>query len=324
MAAYSLANQAGALFRAALNTVLGKLQRNYAGTTDPASVSESVPGMFWIDATSTPTLKIRNAADSAWISAFSISTVAQWLGSVSTSALTSTGGNIDGTVIGATTPAAATFTGVTAPSFTATGAAAASMDYIATNEADTHERTRLDRNGADFRVTTRNNGGTLVAVDYAMTVGASGATQHAFRVTGTERLRVQSSGIVVTGSVNAGAGLTIGGPTLPDTSGVRDIGSSTLGRFATIFLANSPNVSSDARLKSDIGDLTDAERRAAARMKTRTFTMIATGQRKVGYVAQEIIAAMQAEGLDAFAYGLVSDGETYGVDMDAINAFRLG
>ena len=49
-----------------------------------------------------------------------------------------------------------------------------------------------------------------------------------------------------------------------------------------------------------------------------------TGQRKVGYVAQEVIEAMASEGIDAFAYGLVTDGEFYGVDMDAINAFRLG
>ena len=33
---------------------------------------------------------------------------------------------------------------------------------------------------------------------------------------------------------------------------------------------------------------------------------------------------MKSEGLCAFEYNLVSDGETYGVYYDAVNAFRLG
>jgi hypothetical protein len=68
MALYALANQAGALFRSALNTVLGKLQRNYFGSTDPASVNESTAGMWWVDTTATfPVLRIRNASDNGWI-----------------------------------------------------------------------------------------------------------------------------------------------------------------------------------------------------------------------------------------------------------------
>lgn len=69
MAQYSLANQAGAAFRSALNTVLGKLHGCYAGTTDPVSASEQTAGMLWLDTNSTPAvLKIRNAANTAWIS----------------------------------------------------------------------------------------------------------------------------------------------------------------------------------------------------------------------------------------------------------------
>jgi hypothetical protein len=47
------------------------------------------------------------------------------------------------------------------------------------------------------------------------------------------------------------------------------------------------------------------------------------GRKKIGYIAQEVIEAMASEGLCAFEYGLVSGEEMYGVDMDAINAFRL-
>jgi len=75
MALYSLANQAGALFRAALNTVLGKLQRNYYGTVDPAATGESTAGMWWVDSNLTPPmLKIRNGADNGWISILDLNT----------------------------------------------------------------------------------------------------------------------------------------------------------------------------------------------------------------------------------------------------------
>ena len=67
MAKYSLANQAGAAFRAALNVILGDLHSHKYGSTDPAT-ADSTPGMLWVDTGgANPVLKIRNAADSAWI-----------------------------------------------------------------------------------------------------------------------------------------------------------------------------------------------------------------------------------------------------------------
>lgn len=68
MAVYNLVNQTRTAFRAALNTILGKLQQNYYGTVDPASAGESAAGMFWIDTTGAfPVLKVRNASDIAWL-----------------------------------------------------------------------------------------------------------------------------------------------------------------------------------------------------------------------------------------------------------------
>jgi hypothetical protein len=98
-----------------------------------------------------------------------------------------------------------------------------------------------------------------------------------------------------------------------------DLGSSP-SRWRFLYLENAPVVTSDARLKENIRSLNAAEMRAAAKIERRTFTI--NGKRKVGYIAQEIIEAMQSEGLCAFEYGLVSDGETYGVDYDAVTAFR--
>jgi hypothetical protein len=138
--------------------------------------------------------------------------------------------------------------------------------------------------------------------------------------------------IVVGGNIQLTGQLLVSDFTLlenvnPQANNTYNIGSPAL-RFANIYLVNSPDVSSDARLKHDIADLTEAERRAAAKIKAKTFRWNSGGQKKVGYIAQEVIEAMASEGLDAFEYGLVSnrgyDGDTYGVDMDAINAFRLG
>jgi hypothetical protein len=108
---------------------------------------------------------------------------------------------------------------------------------------------------------------------------------------------------------------------IPQINAVYDLGSASR-RFNNIYLVNSPNVSSDARLKSEIRDLNEAERRAAAKIKPRTFLM--SGKRKVGYIAQEIIEAMASEGLDAFEYNLVTDGDFLSVDYDAVAAFRVG
>lgn len=75
MALYSLANQAGAAFRSALNTVLGKIHGNYIGSTDPVSAGDQTAGMLWVDTNASPaTLKIRNAANSAWVSVGQVDT----------------------------------------------------------------------------------------------------------------------------------------------------------------------------------------------------------------------------------------------------------
>ena len=68
MASYNLANQAGAAFRAALNVIIADLQDHAYGTVDPNTGGDATPGMFWMDTNPTlPTLKMRNAANNAWI-----------------------------------------------------------------------------------------------------------------------------------------------------------------------------------------------------------------------------------------------------------------
>lgn len=220
------------------------------------------------------------------------------------------GGTIDGTVIGGATPAAGSFTSISGTTRIDMASVSPRLVLRETDGNFDFNTTQIIGEGSQFRIDTLQNDFDFVSSDYVMTRNSSGATQHSFRIQGTERLLIGASSMLIAGSV-----LPVG------TQAIGGIGS---GRWDIIYLVNAPNVSSDARLKDNIADLTEAERRAAARIKTRTFTMKETGQKKVGYIAQEVIAAMAAEGLDAFEYGLVSDGETYGVDMDAINAFRLG
>ena len=223
------------------------------------------------------------------------------------------GGTIDGTVIGGNSAAAGTFTRLNVE----TGDDAA-ISLQRTSDSNAYEITRISREANRLVFKTRTNADVLVATDYEMTIGASGATEHSFRVQGTERLAVDAFGINTDGVGVGGQGIYV-------ASGAPNIGESSA-RFAFIYLTNAPNVSSDARLKENIADLTDKERRAAEKIKTRTFNMIEGGQKKIGYIAQEVEAAMASEGLCAIEYGLVTIGEDdmRGVDMDAINAFRLG
>lgn len=242
------------------------------------------------------------------------------LGSMSTqaaSAVNIDGGSIDGTVIGASAAQTASFTGITL---------ANPVPFVSFHEIDApvaNNKTVMLQEGNVFQWQTVSDSGGFVATDFEARKSVIGggvsnflwrcgnnfsynmqAGEHLWYIGGSPKARLTSSAF------------TEGG-------GGTDLGS-TVNRWPNIFLVNAPNVSSDARLKENIADLTDAERRAASKIKTRTYTLKATGQKKVGYIAQEVIEAMASEGLDAFEYGLVTDGDTYGVDYDAINAFRLG
>lgn len=62
-AGISIANAAGAVFRAALNAALGAIVTNNSGATEPAT---TYPNMWWYD-TANAQLKRRNNANDAWI-----------------------------------------------------------------------------------------------------------------------------------------------------------------------------------------------------------------------------------------------------------------
>ena len=90
---YVIDNNTGANVRADINSVLKAILTNNSGTTDPATVISSDAGSkafsFWADTNSSPAvLKIRNAADNAWIELFQLDgTLTLEDGSASTPAL---------------------------------------------------------------------------------------------------------------------------------------------------------------------------------------------------------------------------------------------
>jgi hypothetical protein len=83
---YSIANQSGANFRAELNTILAAIVSQNSGSTAP---STTYAYQWWIDTGVTPALlKIRNAANSAWITVGDVTAANLGLLSAATAAST--------------------------------------------------------------------------------------------------------------------------------------------------------------------------------------------------------------------------------------------
>lgn len=117
---YSLANQSGANFRSELNTILAAIVSQNSGSTAP---STTYAYQWWIDSSVNPALlKIRNAANDAWITVGDVT--AANLGLLTTASAASTylalaGGTITGNLeIG--TAGSLTFEGSTANAFETT------------------------------------------------------------------------------------------------------------------------------------------------------------------------------------------------------------
>lgn len=71
----NIANQSFPSARADINSVLGAIFSNNSGSTAPSVTN---PFMWWVDTSATPNvLKVRNSADSGWVSLFEIGTLDQ-------------------------------------------------------------------------------------------------------------------------------------------------------------------------------------------------------------------------------------------------------
>lgn len=88
----------------------------------------------------------------------------------------------------------------------------------------------------------------------------------------------------------------------------------TTNRWKNIYSTKGVITTSDVRLKTDIQSFTDSEKRVAMRLKAliKKFKFINSIKEKqnsarihIGIIAQEVLSAFEAEGLDAFDYGIV-------------------
>jgi len=117
---YALANQSGANFRSELNTILAAIVSQNSGSTEPTT---TYAYQWWIDTGVSPALlKLRNAANSAWITVGDVTAANLGLLSSTTAAstyLALAGGTVTGNLeIG--TAGSLTFEGSTANAFETT------------------------------------------------------------------------------------------------------------------------------------------------------------------------------------------------------------
>jgi len=115
------------------------------------------------------------------------------------------------------------------------------------------------------------------------------------------------------GSVSSRLTISASGTVHPGADNTQSFGTSSL-RWSTVFAGTGTINTSDARAKTDISDLDEAETRVAQRLKKlvkkyRFSDAVAEKGDKarihVGVIAQDVRAAFEAEGLDPFAYSVL-------------------
>jgi len=116
----------------------------------------------------------------------------------------------------------------------------------------------------------------------------------------------------------------------PSADNTYALGSSTR-RFSDVYSAGGVTTSSDERLKQQIRDIDDAERRVAVAAKglLKAYKYNDAVEKKgdsarwhIGIIAQELKSAFEAEGLDAHDYGMfmyteVWEAQEWIVDVDS-------
>ena len=115
----------------------------------------------------------------------------------------------------------------------------------------------------------------------------------------------------------------------PIANGSDDIGEGAR-RVDTIYLVNSPDVSSDRRLKEEIQPFSDAELDAWGRIQWRKYKLVkelqANPQKarwRAGLIAQDIVQAFADEGLNALEYAVVKHNQ-WGPVTDDVTGEIIG
>ena len=126
------------------------------------------------------------------------------------------------------------------------------------------------------------------------------------------------------------------GVSAPAVTGTLKLGN-PLATFDTIYLANGINGTSDRKLKTDIEELNESEKRVAIKAKTllRKYKWKKDVEKDsenakihFGIIAQDLEQAFEEEGLDSSKYNIISkepseDGFLYGVYYIELLAFII-
>lgn len=192
---YNIANQSGADFRADLNNALSAIATVNSGATEP---STTFAHQLWVD-TSSNVLKIRNAANNAWITT-----------GVSITASNTFTGNITGNADTATTLATArtingvSFDGSANISFDTDSVSEGSSNLYFTNERVDDQVNTLLQAGTGIQLTYDDTAGTLTIAntndaDITGVVAGNGLTGGGTAGTVTLNVAVDDSSIEIDG-----------------------------------------------------------------------------------------------------------------------------
>ena len=219
--------------------------------------------------------------------------------------------------------------------------------------------TSSDNRVSDFAVANTTDGGASVTagsfvVNQRYKIATIGTTD--FTLIGASANTVGVEFVASGVGTGTGTAITVAtpyfvveaaGPTRPGTDNTRSLGTASF-RWSTVFAGNGTINTSDAREKQQVRALSDAERAVAVRVKglVKAFKFNNAVEQKgdgarihFGVVAQEIQTAFEAEGLNAFDYGLlchdewgdttedgtfVKSGDRFGVRYEELLAFIIG
>jgi hypothetical protein len=145
--------------------------------------------------------------------------------------------------------------------------------------------------------------------------------------TGANFTNVQSgSGGIYSVVSGANVTQTVTGVFRPVPDGSVNLGGAS-NRWNTVYATTGTINTSDARDKTDIRLLSDKEKAVGGSLRglIRAYKWkVGPTKTYAGVIAQDVIAAFEAEGLDARDYGIVDDDERFGVRYDQVFAFILG
>ena len=150
--------------------------------------------------------------------------------------------------------------------------------------------------GGNYMKVLRAQGGGRIDVSTDQTGIASDGSDLQLFTAGSARVVVQNNGVMRPATDNA---QTLGNPS---------------NRWSTVYAGSGSISTSDARVKQDVRELSDAERAVARRVKhlirAFRFSDAVSGKGQdarihFGVMAQDVAEAFTAEGLDPMAYGIV-------------------